>query len=125
MIHQRRALADRYSAGLSDLAGLQLPSDPAWGTTNYQSYCVLLPTDAPISRNELMAALHEQAISSRRGIMASHLEPAYEGHPHAPLPVTERLTSDTIILPLFHEMTVAEQDRVIDAIRTLLGSVAS
>jgi len=45
--------------------------------------------------------------------MASHLEPAYAGHPHRPLPVTERLTRQSVILPLFHTMTEDDQDRVV------------
>ena len=34
--------------------------------------------------------------------MAAHLEPAYAGLPAPPLPVTERLTRRSLILPLFH-----------------------
>jgi perosamine synthetase len=49
--------------------------------------------------------------------MAAHLEPAYVDHPRAPLPVTERLTRDSLILPLFHTMTEAQQDRVVAALR--------
>ena len=45
--------------------------------------------------------------------MASHLEPAYAGRPRPPLPVTERLTAGSLILPLFHEMTEHEQERVV------------
>ncbi len=52
--------------------------------------------------------------------MAAHLEPAYAGHPHAPLPVTESLTANSIILPLFHEMTESEHDRVVDALTAAL-----
>jgi dTDP-4-amino-4,6-dideoxygalactose transaminase len=33
-----------------------------------------------------------------------------------PLPVTERLTDATLVLPLFHQMTDAEHQRVCDAL---------
>ena len=59
----------------------------------------------------------EHDISARRGIMAAHRQPAYAGSDHGPLPVTERLTDHTLILPLFHQMTDEEQDRVVEAIR--------
>ncbi len=52
-------------------------------------------------------------MSTRRGIMAAHLEPACQRFTAGPLPCTEHLTDDSLILPLFHDMTVAEQDRVI------------
>ena len=34
-----------------------------------------------------------------------------------PLPVTERLTDNTLILPVFHQMSESEQARVVDALR--------
>ncbi len=64
-----------------------------------------------------MAHLATRDISARRGIMAAHRQPAYAAQPHGPLPVTERLTDNTVILPLFHQMTEAEQARVVDALR--------
>ena len=57
--------------------------------------------------------------------MAAHLEPAYAGHSHVPLPVTERLTSSSLILPLFHEMTEAEQDAVVSVIHDVSGHASS
>jgi perosamine synthetase len=53
--------------------------------------------------------------------MAAHREPAYADEPHVSLPVTDRLTDRTVILPLFHEMTEGEQDRVIAVLRDLAG----
>jgi perosamine synthetase len=37
--------------------------------------------------------------------MAAHLEQAFAGDAPAALPVTERLTAHSIILPLYHDMT--------------------
>ena len=90
--------------------------DPEYGTTNYQSFWVLLPPDFPVSRDELLTELADAGVSARRGIMAAHLEPAYADWPCAPLPVTERMTRDSLILPLFHEMTEGEQDHVVSVI---------
>jgi perosamine synthetase len=55
-------------------------------------------------------------VSARRGIMAAHLEPAYADHPAPPLPITERLTARSVILPIFHQMTDDEQDTVVRAV---------
>lgn len=124
VIERRRELAGRYHAGLQDIPGLLLPVDPTWGTTNFQSYWVTLPDALADRRNDLMQVLADQGISTRRGIMASHLEPAYEGHPHADLPVTERLTNGSIILPLFHQFTESDQDRVIASFRSALEDLS-
>lgn len=129
MVRRRRERAARYQAGLAGLAGrVRLPglrwaTDPKHGTTNYQSFWVLLPEDAPVTRNEVLAGLAERGISARRGIMAAHLEPAYRDHPHVPLPVTELLTSRSLILPLFHDLTPADQDLVLTALTEVLAAV--
>ena len=58
-------------------------------------------------------------ISARRGIMAAHRQPAYADRDtgSASLAVTEHLTDNTLILPLFHQMSESEQARVIDVLR--------
>lgn len=132
MIERRRELAARYQhllaaipAFTSDrdcdpLQTVSMAADPPYGTTNFQSFWVLLPAGAP-ARDAVLAHLASRGVSARRGIMAAHLEPAYDGHPHAPLPLTERLSRDSVILPLFHEMTSAEQDHVVASLAEALG----
>ncbi|MGW3138559.1 DegT/DnrJ/EryC1/StrS family aminotransferase [Streptomyces sp. NPDC001139] len=117
MIARRRELAARYAALLHDVPGLTPVRDPEHGQSNFQSYWVLLEEDFPVGRDDLLAALAAAGVSARRGIMAAHLEPAYADHPSAPLPVTERLTGDSLILPLFHTMTEEQQDRVVTVLR--------
>ena len=66
------------------------------------------------TETDCSAQLAAADISARRGIMATHRQPAYAtattGSP--PLPVTERLTDTTLILPLFHQLSDSEQARV-------------
>jgi dTDP-4-amino-4,6-dideoxygalactose transaminase len=116
MVAERRQLARRYQAGLVELPGVQLVVDPAHGTTNFQSYWIVLPDDFPVSRDAVLARLEQAGVSARRGIMAAHLEPAYAADRVPSLPVTERLTRQSLILPLFHDMTEAEQDLVISVL---------
>ncbi|MFI1095653.1 DegT/DnrJ/EryC1/StrS family aminotransferase [Streptomyces sp. NPDC020917] len=117
MVARRRELAARYDAALRDVPGLRPVRDPAYGQGNFQSYWVLLDAGFPVDRDALLAALAGAGISGRRGIMAAHLEPAYAGHPHGPLPVTERISGGSLILPLFHTMTGEQQDRVVAVLR--------
>jgi dTDP-4-amino-4,6-dideoxygalactose transaminase len=126
MVARRRALAQRYQELLSGIPGLLTAADPPYGQTNYQSFWILLPAGFPVSRDDLMRQFAEAGISVRRGVMAAHLEPAYAGTvlPGARpcLPVTERLTAHSLILPLFHEMTAAEQDRVVSVVTSALAT---
>jgi len=117
VVARRRALANRYHRLLADVPGLEMITDPAEGTTNYQSFWVVLPDDSPVSRDDLLRGLAAAGVSARRGIMAAHMEPAYAALPAARLPVTERLTTRSVILPLFHQMTEQEQDLVVSVIR--------
>ncbi|MFK0016061.1 DegT/DnrJ/EryC1/StrS family aminotransferase [Streptomyces sp. NPDC091027] len=121
IVARRRALAARYGELLAGVPGVRPVRDPAYGEGNFQSYWVLLEPDFPVGRDELLAVLSEAGISARRGIMASHLEPAYAGHGAAALPVTERITRDSLILPLFHTMAAAHQDRVVAVLRDRAG----
>jgi perosamine synthetase len=121
LIERRRAQAARYRDLLADIPGLATIQDPGYGTTNYQSFWVMLPDDFPVGRNDLMRVLADAGVSARRGIMAAHLEPAYAGQPCPPLPVTERITAGSLILPLFHELTEEEQDLVVSVIYAAAG----
>ncbi len=116
VVARRRELASRYREAFDGIRGLRCVDDPTHGTANFQSFWVEAGDTFPLSREELLSHLAEEDISARRGIMAAHRQPAYARHEHLPLPVTERLTDTTLILPLFHQMTEDEQDRVIDTI---------
>lgn len=120
MLARRRQLAAVYAEVLADIPGLRMASDPEWGTTNFQSFWIH-PAPGRMGRDELLARLLADGISARRGIMASHLEPAYAGHPHGPLPVTEQMAAESLILPLFHTMTEAEQEQVVASLHAHLG----
>jgi dTDP-4-amino-4,6-dideoxygalactose transaminase len=122
MIERRRELAEEYRRRMEGIDGLQLPADPSYGTTNFQSYAVVLREGFPASRNHLMEMMLERAISTRRGVMAAHREPAFAGHPHADLPVTEILTDTSIILPMYHEMSSSDLDRVVRCMADAAGA---
>jgi len=117
MVERRRALAAMYHEALDGVPGLVLPVDPPHGTTNFQSYAIRMTEDCPIPRDDMMQRFLDEGISTRRGVMASHREPAYQGFDHAPLPNTELLADQAIILPLHHAMTAADIERVASTMR--------
>jgi len=119
MVARRRELAARYQELLSDVDNVRAVRDPAYGQSNFQSFWVLLDGGARPGRDEVLAELASAGISARRGIMAAHLEPAYAQASAGRLPVTERLTRDSLILPLHHTLTVDEQDHVVGTLRKL------
>ena len=119
IVARRREVAARYSAAISDIRGLRAVSDPEHGTTNFQSFWVEVSDPYPTDREGLLGALAAEDISARRGIMAAHREGPYRDLiPDGGLPATERLHDRTLILPMYHQMTDAEQDRVIDVLHS-------
>ena len=119
VIARRRELAQRYHKTLAEIDGLTWVDDPEYGTTNYQSFWVVLPESYQGTVIDVLSALVQRGISARRGIMAAHLEPAYRDA-RVDLPVTEHLTSRSLVLPLFHQMTEQEQDQVVTALGEIL-----
>jgi len=123
LVAQRRELAARYHELLAGIDGLVPVRDPAYGQTNYQSFWVLLD-GFPAGRDEVLAELAARGVSARRGIMAAHLEPAYSDVAPVSLPVTERITNESLILPLHHALTADDQDYIVGILRELAGGRA-
>ncbi|WP_275004705.1 DegT/DnrJ/EryC1/StrS family aminotransferase [Promicromonospora iranensis] len=117
IVARRRQIAARYRDELSDVAGVRLVDDPTWGTSNVQSLWLEVLPGYGTDREGLLLSLASAGVSARRGIMAAHLHPAHAAREHEPLPVTERLTARTLILPLFHQMTDSDLDRVVHVVR--------
>jgi perosamine synthetase len=117
IVARRRELAAGYHELLAEIPDVEPVRDPPYGRSNFQSFWVLLGAGFPEGRDASLARLAAAGISGRRGIVAAHLEPAYADLPHAPLPVTERLSRDSLILPLFHAMTRDQQEQVVAVLR--------
>lgn len=124
IVARRRALAGSYHDLLAAVPGLTTVRDPVHGLTNYQSFWVLLDDDVSVDRDTILRRLAEDGIAGRRGIMAAHLERAYSDPPRHSLPTTERLTRRSLILPLHHDLALADQEYVVVRLASSL-SVAS
>ena len=131
MVEERRNLADRYRALGEDIPGLHFPVEPRWAKSNWQSYCVRL--DADIEQLAMMQRLQDEGVTTRRGIMCAHREPAYfsesagragdgspgnsPGYGDASLGQSEACQDHSVLLPLFQTMTEKEQDYVVTTLR--------
>ena len=113
----RRRLAARYSDLLRDeeliLPAVHPDADPAW-----HLYVIRTPR-----RDEMLAWLREAGIGA--GVhypIPLHLQPAYAdlGYRRGQLPVTERVADTCLSLPLYPEMSDAQQERVVAAVKAFL-----
>lgn len=124
IIERRRELADRYRSLLQDIADIELPVEPDWARSNWQSFCVRL--SGALKQQEMMQMLLDRSIATRRGIMCSHREPAYRIEPWRPgsaLTLSEQAQDCGVILPLFHQLEKEQLELVISSLRECVAAV--
>jgi len=111
----RSARARRYDETLADLAGVVTPPPETRGRHVYNQYTI---------RCERRDALKDHLAA--RGIGTAvyypvplHLQPCFRslGYREGRFPEAERAAAEVLSLPVFPELTHAEQDRVVAAIR--------
>lgn len=109
---KRSLLAQRYQSRLSNL-GIKFQESFAEAHSAYHLYVVRVK-----DRERLRRFL------TKRGIISDvyypypvYRQPAFRSFSNGILPVTEKVTSEILALPLFPNMTFSQQDEVINAIK--------
>ena len=124
IVEERRKIAQRYLKELSGIECIRLPREEEGYFTNWQSFSIFLKENAPMSRNELMQALLDKGIASRRGVMTSHRETAYKAMCEGlSLPRTEDACDRSIIIPLYVPMDENDISFIVKELHTLLTSL--
>lgn len=116
---RRRTIAALYRVGLAGAPGLELLDDPPEAESVYHQMAVLHP-----ERDRLRRHLEELGIGSavhypRALHRQAALEPWAAG---VDAPISERAAACVLCLPMFPEMTDAEVESVIEAVRSFEGS---
>jgi perosamine synthetase len=114
-LRRRRQAAEHYQRGLAHHPLFIPPHVPPKSAPNWQSYQITLRQGLNVSRNSVMDRLHAMGIPTRRGVMASHLEPPYRSM-HVALPNTEMLAAHALQLPMHPTLSSVQQDRVLAAL---------
>jgi dTDP-4-amino-4,6-dideoxygalactose transaminase len=134
LVTRRRAQVAHYRALLAPIPAVELPQEPNWARTNWQSFIVMLASQG--LRDRVMARLLDAGIATRPGVMTAHREPAYRTTPWrcaasagpapdgcfcapdscARLAASEARRDRGLILPLFDAMTESDIARVADAL---------
>ncbi len=135
IVEHRRAKAARYTEALAAVRGVDVPVEPEWARTNWQSYAIRLADG--VDQRTVMQRLLDAGISTRRGATNVHREGAYPpgswycassggvcqyGSRTGPacLRRSEAVQDSSIVLPLYHQMTDEDQDRVVQSLRSAL-----
>lgn len=128
----RRRLVARYDAGLAGLAAVQPPPHlPADGTTGegtvhaWHLYAIHLDlTQLTIDRAQFIEALRARGIGASVHFIPIHLHPYYRdrfGFVRGDYPCAEAAYDGLVSLPLYPRMADADIDRVVAAVRAIVG----
>ncbi|HKQ48199.1 MAG TPA: DegT/DnrJ/EryC1/StrS family aminotransferase [Phycisphaerae bacterium] len=123
-LEKRQAIARVYDRELSQFPQIEIPFVPKDATTTYQSYIVRLRGADARTRNAFLDELHHHCIATRRGLMAIHREPCHaNGRISGSLQHTEAATDQTVVLPMYTDLSHEDQMFVIEQIGAALGRV--
>lgn len=112
ILARRAEVADRYSALLARVDGVELPVEVPGDTRSWFVYTVLL--DPAVDRDAVIGLLAERGIASKPYLPAIHLQPLYRdlGHRPGELPACEAVSARCLALPFFGALTAEQQERV-------------
>lgn len=118
----RKRVYERYAQELSDWAdrcGARLPVLPADCESSYHMFHVVMPT--PDSRTSLIAHLKSLDILAVFHYLPLHLSEMGRrwGGRAGDCPVTESVSERLVRLPFYTGLSESDQDRVIDAVRSV------
>lgn len=128
--HRRQVLAEAYFRQLepwANTAGLVLPARAPAGEEaghSWNMFCVLLPLSRmKLSRKQFIDAMHERSIGIGVSYEAMHLTTLFRGLGHQPgeHPNAERISRETVTLPLYPMMSEADVARVCENLRELVA----
>ncbi|MEV7521452.1 DegT/DnrJ/EryC1/StrS family aminotransferase [Streptomyces sp. NPDC091371] len=116
----RRAAAARYDALLADLAAAGRVTLPVTAEGNVHVWHLyVVRVDEASDRDAVVGKLNAEGIGAGVHYPAPvHLTPAYRhlGHGRGDFPHAERAAERMLSLPLFPQITAAQQQRVVDAL---------
>lgn len=125
-MHARRStIAARYDAAFEQLPITRQAPPPSGMVHAHHLYPILIdPAVAGLTRDALQARLHERGVSTSIHFRALHLHSFYRERyalKRGMFPVAERVSDQTLSLPLSSALTDTEVDHVIEAVHDCLS----
>lgn len=124
-ITNRASIMSRYKERLGGIPGVSFQKIPSYCTSS-RNYMVMLldPEQSPISRDELYLRLKENGVQTKRYFYpALHNQTLFkdiEPGCISRLPVAERVSSQSLALPMYSHMEIDMVDDICDRIFTII-----
>jgi len=121
ILKRRTEISEFYNRMLGELPEMELRHCPKECGHSWQTYAFVLSAKARISRDEFLSKMAERGVSCRRGIPCIH-EQSYivERVGQVRLPHTERISQQSVFLPLYPQMTEDDMQYVIQMCKECL-----
>ena len=118
---RRSYLSARYDDLLADVPGLRLPVQRAGVEPMRHLYPVRIQDGR---RREVYDRMRSAGIGVQVNYIPAYWHPAFEdlGYRRGMCPVAEAFYAEELSLPLFVDLSDADQERVVEALRQILGS---
>jgi dTDP-4-amino-4,6-dideoxygalactose transaminase len=117
-IKQRKNATNRYRELLKNVSGLKMHDEKGNVKYNYSYFPILIdPNEFGATRDELMDYLEKNNIQTKKyfhPLVSDYTE--FGKYKTGDLSVAMRIAENIICLPLFHDITIAEQNAVVDII---------
>jgi dTDP-4-amino-4,6-dideoxygalactose transaminase len=116
---RRRKNASQYNDLLSALDGIITHHEPSWSRAVYHLYVIRAR-----QRDELQKYLSEHGVATGLHYpIPLHLQKAYLslGHKQGDFPLTERIASEVLSLPMYPELTYVDQRQTVGKIQEFLS----
>ena len=114
----RRKVDKRYREALHNVPGIELIDIPPETEPNYSYFPVFVTEEFRLSRDGLYEELKSHGIMSRRYfyplLSTLPMYRSFESAAPANLPVATRAAEQILCLPIYHDLSEADQDRVIE-----------
>lgn len=119
LINRRRVLAANYDNLLKQISGVSIPGIIQGGLHSYQSYCIFTP-----SRDKILSTMRSEGTEVQIGTYALHLHKAFQNKEKftikGEMPGSITVFLNCLTLPLFHELSLDEQEYIVNRIKQLI-----
>lgn len=125
IINKRISIGDRYKKVFHEKgieAKCKLPYIPNYATQNGQMFYMICKNES--ERDRLINYLYQKNIKAVFHYLPLHSSPYYsEKHDHRVLPVSDQMSNSLLRLPLYYNLSIEEQDQVIQAVDSFFKKI--
>lgn len=115
LIARRQKQASYYLELLKDVQGVALPVTTPDGKNSYQSFCVFVA-----NRDSILEEMRANGIEVQIGSYFLPSQPAFKNFPGSRntdnMNGSRRASAECLVLPLYHQMSAADQQRVVSVL---------